>query len=214
MGTRSTRGWLVAAVAGLCVVAGGGGYAISQMSKSDRADGPHVMAPLAQPAAESPPATPGATVTPPPAAAPTTPAAATQTGEGAPQIWRPITPSPTLGDHAAHAADGKPADSKPADTAADGKPATSRLVDSKQPAGDPSSNTKAVPTKPPAERKATERKATEHKAADAKPAEAKPAEAKPAEAKPGETKPGAKPATKPTKPTKPKPSDDLFDNRK
>ena len=208
MGTRSTRGWLVAAVAGLCVVAGGGGYAISQMSKSERASGPHVMAPLAQPTAESPPATPGATATPSPAA-PTTPApAATQTGSDAPPTWRPITPSPTLVDHAAHAADGKPADSKP-DAAADGKPATSRLVDSKQPAGDPFSNAKSVAPRPPAERKATERKATE-----AKPAEAKPAETKPAETKPAETKPAAKPATKPTKPAKPKPSDDLFYNRK
>jgi len=69
--TRSNRGWLIAGVTSLCVVAGAGGYAISQLSKSDNTrQEPHVQAPQAalQPTPEPPAPTPAET-TPTPAAA-------------------------------------------------------------------------------------------------------------------------------------------------
>jgi serine/threonine-protein kinase len=184
--SRGGRGWMIAAVAGLCVLAGGGGYAISQMSRAERdPGGPHVMAPPPsqppQPASEPAPAATAAAA-PPAAPAPAAPAPASGSaptpGSDAPPTWHPIAASPTFADHPA---DAKPADPKPADAKpADGKPATSRLVDSKQP--------------------------VEHKPA------AKPAEPRSAEPKPTEPKSAAKPASKPPK-SRPKSSDDLFDNR-
>src|SRR5262249_32348001 len=42
--TRANRGWLIASVAGLCVLAGGGGYAVSQMSRDHHADESPVQA--------------------------------------------------------------------------------------------------------------------------------------------------------------------------
>ena len=55
VGARSNRGLLIAGIVSLCVVAGVGGYAISQASRGDRShDGPHVMAPAATPAAQPP----------------------------------------------------------------------------------------------------------------------------------------------------------------
>jgi hypothetical protein len=210
--SRNTRGWLIAGVTGLCVLAAGGGYALSQLSRTDHGStGTHVMAPLPQqPASEPAPPVPPAPATPapitptppavaapapPPAPAPTAPATTKAPAPEAPSTWHPITASPTFVEHSG---DGKPAP-KPDEPRPDGKPATSRLIDSKQP----------IPPSP--EAKAAERKSA------ARPAEAK-ATARPAEtkatARPAETKAGSpKPETKPAKPAKPKAGDDLFDSR-
>ena len=193
--TRGARGWLIASVAGLCVVAGGGGYAISQMSRAGGPREPHVQAPLAQePAAGAAPSPQAAAPSPqaaapsPSAAAPSPPAAAPSPSSAAgsadaPSTWRPRSPAPTLGDHAASpAANHTPAEDPPSDA----KFARSHPEDRKQPA--------LRSAKP-----------------DVKPAEPRRADAKP-------TRPAAepRPATKPAKPAKPKPtpSDDLFGNRR
>ena len=171
--TRSGRSWLIAGVAGLCMLAGGGGYAISQMSRTEHdTGGPHVLAPLPpQPASEPkpPPPAPAAAVAAPaaptPAPAATTPSPTPAPASDAPTTWHSMAPSPTFGDRPSdHPADAKPADPKPAD----GKPATNRLIDSKQP--------------------------VEHKPA-ARPSEPKPAEPKPA------AKPSAKPTKPRTRPS-------------
>jgi eukaryotic-like serine/threonine-protein kinase len=153
--TRSARARLIAGVASLCVAAGGGGYAISQLSRgSDGPREPHVlMPPRSEPAAAAPasgsaataPADPAAPPTAPPTAPPAaapapapSPAAAAPTAAGmptapdAPPTWHPTTPPKTLtADHPADAhADPKPAGVAPTD----GKPASQRAVDSKQPA--------------------------------------------------------------------------------
>src|SRR5262249_5573830 len=58
--TRGGRGWLIAGVAGLCVLAGGGGYAVSQLSRTEHdTGGTHVLLPLpSQPASEPKPPPP------------------------------------------------------------------------------------------------------------------------------------------------------------
>ena len=184
MRARNPRGWLIAGVASLCVLAGAGGYAVSQMSKSsDATHEPHVVAPAAR-AAESP--APAATP-PAPAPAPAAPTTAPPPAAASPPPTAPAAApaKPTIADHAARPADAKPVDAKPADAkpadseAGDGSPTTPRLIDAKRP----------VDT------------------GDGKPA-SKPSASKPA-AKPGEPKPTAKPPGK-----KPKPDDSLFDNRR
>ena len=147
--TRGNRGLLVAGIATLCVIAGAGGYAVSQISRSDSArsdnvhEGPHVLAPTAavQPAAPesaAPEPTPAAAAaTPAPAAAAPTPPV-----PDAPTPWKPSSPTPTIVEHQATAptptvitppaTDAKPpvtkptTDAKPAVTkpATDAKPAT------------------------------------------------------------------------------------------
>jgi serine/threonine-protein kinase len=234
--TRGSRAWLIGGVAGLCVLAGGGGYAISQMSKTDRrADEPHVMAPLSRPTTDPPPppdpAAPSSTTKPTPAApVPTTPAAATAPAAG-------TTPAAAA---TAPTTDTKPADGKPA---TDTKPAAA--------AGTPDSQSwrpsAPAPTFPdhakPGETKAGETKATETKSGtrtkptDAdKPANAHLVDAKQPGAKSSDTKAAksgdktggdktgdakssdakssdAKTGTKSTSKPKSKPSDDLFDSR-
>jgi serine/threonine-protein kinase len=188
--TRGNRGLLIAGIAVLCVMAGAGGYAVSQMSRSDGTrsdsapgthDGPHVLAPsaAAQPTTPDPapasaaPTTAAAPAATPPAPEPTTDAATP---------WKPTSPTPTIVEH---------------------------------PAGAP---TPTVVTPPPAEPKpAAPKPAAEPKPAAPKPAaEPKPAaaEPKPAAAKPAATKPVAEPKPAAPKPaTKPKKGDDLFDTR-
>jgi serine/threonine-protein kinase len=226
---RASRGWVIASVAGLCVLAAGGGYAISQLSRSDRGE-PHVLAPT--------PATQPAAATPSTA----TPAAAT----------------PTVANSAdSKPADSKPADSKPADSKpADSKPADSKPADIKpadiKPTDTKSADTKPVDSQPatPAVTKSADTKSADTKPADTKPtpagtksadtrstahAVAKPTDAKPATsavAKSADTKAatssGTGADTKPARSTdskagdtkssksrsKSKPSDDLFDNRR
>jgi serine/threonine protein kinase len=188
--TRQTRGWLIAGVAGLCVLAGAGGYAVSQMSKSS--DGPHVIAPAAR-AVESPTPTPPAPTAMPPAPAPTPPAPAPAPAPTpTPPAPTPPAPAPTptgrtptIADHAADKpADRKPAEAKPAEAGAgDGSPTTPKLMDARRPVdtGDTGDPGDTRPT--------------------TKPAASKPA--KPADARPA------------SKPSKPRPKDDsLFDNRR
>jgi len=127
--TRGARGLLIASVAGLCVIAGGGGYAISQMSRSDGPREPHVQAPLSQePAAPSPAAAaaPQAAPPAPPATPPPPPPTAAAPPPDAASTWLPTAPAPTLGDHAADAANPKAADAP--------RPDSPPMVDSKQPA--------------------------------------------------------------------------------
>jgi len=184
--TRGGRGWLIAGVAGLCVLAGGGGYAISQMSRSGgMRNEPHVRAPLPQaaaqptpPAPEAPPPAPEAPPVPqaPPAAVPATPPAVPPApAADVPPTWKPTSPTPTIVEHPAVAPpEPKPAVAPPPPEA---KPAV------------------APPEPEPKPRPAVTRLAP-------KPAVTKPAP----ESKPAVPKPAAKPA-------KPKKPDDLFDSR-
>jgi eukaryotic-like serine/threonine-protein kinase len=186
--TRSARGWLIASVAALCVLAAGGGYAISQLSRpDDSARETRVHAPLPQaasvPAAAAAAAAPS--TAPSTATAPGAPTEPTGTpASDAPSTWRANpTVKPTIPDHSADA------DRKPDARAADGSPAHPRLIDSKRPA--------ATKT---ADAKSTDAKSSDSKSSDGKSA--------------GKT--SAKPVeSKPAKSTKSKPkTDDLFDTRR
>jgi serine/threonine protein kinase len=68
---RASRGWLIGSIMGLCVLAGVGGYAISQMSKPDGGgrNEPHVLAPL--PTVQPAPLPAAPVAKPEPVAAPT-----------------------------------------------------------------------------------------------------------------------------------------------
>jgi eukaryotic-like serine/threonine-protein kinase len=193
--TRSGRGLLIAGILGLCVVAGVGGYAVSQMSKSD--------------------ATTGTTGTPAATGTTTTPAAAAAT--------QPAAAKPD--DSAAAAKpDDKPAtaakpDDKPSSAAKpDDKPATPAKLDNADPAVAKPADDKPAVDRPAVDKPAVDRPAVDKPAVD-KPAVDKPADkrpARPASVKPTERKPPvAKPDDRrPSKPTKPKPDDDLFDSRR
>jgi serine/threonine-protein kinase len=152
--SRGNRGWLIAGVAFLCVAAGGGGYAISQLSRGG--DGgprePHVMAPAPRPepaAAALPSGTPTTAPADPPAPAqPPAPPAAAPTGEKpAAAAGKPA--APVDGKPAATPADDKPAaaaDGKPASAPGDDRPAD-RLIDAKHPLGPtPDTRPAAKPT--------------------------------------------------------------------
>ncbi len=198
--TRGNRGLLVAGIAVLCVIAGAGGYAVSQMSRSDSThsettthDGPHVMAPsaAAQPASPAPTeaehaaAEPTAAKPAPAAAEPTAakpaPAAAEPASDTA-TPWKAAATTPTIVEHPA----ATPTPTVITPPAAESKPAATK------PAAEP----KPAVTKP----------ATEPKPAAAEP--------KPAATKPAVTKPVTEPKPAVTKPaTKPKKGDDLFDTR-
>jgi serine/threonine-protein kinase len=202
--TRSARGWLIASVAGLCVLAAVGGYAISQLSRPDDRSGEtrvHAPEPAAAPSAPAAAAAPAApTSSAPstaPSASPTTPSApsaapstatapsaptepAGAPASDAPATWR-ANPAvkPTLPDHAADAS----TDKKPGAKAADGSPAHPRLIDSKHPA-----------------------------TTDAKSTDSKPGDSKSGDSKSGKTV--AKPVeSKSAKPSKPKKDEDLFGTR-
>jgi serine/threonine protein kinase len=226
--TRANRGWLISSVAGLCVLAGGGGYAISQMSKPNHhPDEPHVMAPLTRAASEptAPAPTPSAAaptaaaspVTPSTAAAlatPPAPAAVTPTA-AAPTAPVAVEPRPAVATPpVAAAADPSSAwrattpaptfpdhAAQPTDSKGSGKPAVARTAGS-QLVEPRSASSTLIDAKHPGERaRPTETKAI-----------AKPA--KPTQAKPADARSTSKPAeTKPSKSTKTKPSDDLFDDR-
>jgi len=117
----SRRGWLIAGVAFLCVAAGGGGYAISQLSRGDAGPRePHVLAPAPRPEPAAAPAsgTPPAAPADPPAPAP--------------------APAAPTGDKPAAAADGTPATAP-----ADDRPAGD-LVDAKHPSASPMDTVHAV----------------------------------------------------------------------
>jgi serine/threonine-protein kinase len=87
--TRRNRRWLVAGVASLCVMAGIGGYAVSQLSRSDSTrHEPHVQAP--PPALQPTPEPPAPTPT---AAAATS---AMQTIVEHPAVAEPTPPAPAL----------------------------------------------------------------------------------------------------------------------
>ena len=225
-GPRSGRGWLIACVAGLCVLAGGGGYAISQLSRSDRGE-PHVLAPTpaAQPAAATPTAATPAAATPnaaTPSAA--TPSAATssdtRSAATAPGDTRSADTKPAV----ANSADTRSAETKPT-VATDTKspdatpvaPAASRSADTKSatPTATKSADTKPVKSADTKSATSSGTKATETKATETKATETKAAETKAAETKAAETKSAKSTDAKPSKSrSKSKPSDDLFDNRR
>jgi hypothetical protein len=134
---RGNRAWLIAGVASLCVAAGGGGYAVSQLSRGggDGPREPHVMAPSprSEPAASPPSATPATSPADPPAPPATAPAplAAAPTPVAAPPAAAEAKPAAAPGD-------GKPADS------ADGKPA-GKLVDAQHLSSPPPDTRPAKP---------------------------------------------------------------------
>jgi serine/threonine-protein kinase len=208
--TRGRRGLLVAGIASLCALAGVGGYAISQASRSaSTRDERHVDAPqtAVQPSpapVETAPAETAPTahaagdplaaahasdvpaLTPPaaarPAAAPPTPAA------DVPVTWKPSSPMPTIVEPPAGAA-----------TATD----------------DDDPGPAAAPKPAPAATKPAPADAKPAPADTARPAVARPAAAKPAVVRTAPAADSQTPATRPqTRPaTKPKKSDDLFDSR-
>jgi serine/threonine-protein kinase len=194
---RSKRGWIVAGIASLCAVAGIGGYAVSQVSRSTGTgtrEERHVDAPSPQAGAsrsltpaEPTPAQPAATMpaadpTAPPTTAPA-PAPTADVPPAAPTIADPPPPAPPPA--ATPASDG---DRRPAAV-------TQPVPDAPTPA-------------PPGVRSPS-----------AKPPGARSPSAKPPGAKPSGVKPSVKPAPTtetpgPTpRPTKPKKSDGLFDSR-
>ena len=162
--TRGGRGWIIAGLAALSIVAGAGGYAISQLAHQDSAQHDGAANAAAEPTAPPPPATvlpvaPPAAATPqpvPPAAATPQPAAA--------------TPQPVATTTA------EPAASKPATTpAAAPKP----IVQPTTPAvaAQPAAIVKPAPAPPGATKTSGDHAAT-RPASDPKPATTKPAKPK------------------------------------
>jgi serine/threonine protein kinase len=159
VGTRGGRGLVIAGVASLCVVAGIGGYAISQLSRSDNTrHEPHVQAPLPQAARQPAPAPPA----PAPAPAPAPPAPAMPAADVHP-TWHPTTPTPTIIEHPAT----DPAPTEPSPPA-EPKPADARPA-----------STRPASTRPASTRPASTRPASTRPATDAKPAGTRPAGTKP-----------------------------------
>jgi eukaryotic-like serine/threonine-protein kinase len=206
--TRSNRGFLIAGVLALCVVAGVGGYAISQMSKPDTRVRVQAPPPTVAPAAE-PAGAPGeaAEPTPAPAAAVAEPAA--------PEAPADAKREDKPGDEPADKAAVKPAVAVPAiGKATTAKPAAAKPAAAKLPTDGPFTSPMSL-VKPADAEPANKPAVTP--AAD-KPAVVKPA--KPADRK-SSTRSGSrstskpdKPAEKPAeKPTKPRKADDLFDTR-
>jgi serine/threonine-protein kinase len=228
--TRGGRGWLIGGILGLCVLAGVGGYAVSQLSKGDRELQP--AAEPTRPAGDVPataisapavPVAPAATASPAPAPAPA-PAATVAPAEPAPTSTPPGHPA---APETADVAPGSTAKPVPTPTSA-AKPVAAPTSAAK-PVVAPTSAAKPVPgpaattpspapaattAKPaPAATKPAAPAASDHAAT--KPASTDHAAAKPAStdhtaAKPAsDSKPAAtKPATKPNKK-----ADDLFDTR-
>jgi serine/threonine protein kinase len=156
--SRGGRGLMIAGIASLCVVAGVGGYAVSQLSRSGhstRSDDstrsePHVQMP------QPPPATPPAPPVPAPAkptTPPTTPAPTPAPAADAPATWKPTSPMPTIVEHPVDTptVNAPPPDAaKPAVT----RPATTRPAT--KPAAKPEPATKpAAKPEPAATRPAT-----------------------------------------------------------
>jgi eukaryotic-like serine/threonine-protein kinase len=201
---RGGRGLLIAGIASMCIIAGVGGYAISQVSRREASADPtrtepHVVAPAPTPARQptiadtapapstTPPA-PAPSTTPPaptPPAATTAPAVAHDEPAANPSPWKATPAVPTIigGD-----APAKPAD-KPAEAAGD------------RPAG------KLIDTAVPIPADASARKAADRPVHRATPPE-------PRAAPPAPTPTTDHAASKKPKPGKAKPGDDLFDSRK
>ena len=188
--TPRSRGLLIAGVATLCVLAGVGGYAISQATKSTPGrSGPHVDAPALRtdspPEATQPaPTTPTATT---PAATATTTTAttttATTTTATTTTATQPSATQPSATQPAATA--NAPTSPPPAPPSPTGEPGAPAAVTP------PAAASSAVVVEPPAaDPKKPARRATEPRPSSKSPAE-------------------PRPTTKP----KPKKSDDLFDTR-
>jgi eukaryotic-like serine/threonine-protein kinase len=168
--SRGSHGWMIAGILGLCVVAGVGGYAVSQMSKTDnRAEPASAAAPAAaSPAPEVPVTVKPAPVAPPPPPVappaavvksappaeppappghPAPPASATVTEP--PTTWKPTTPSPTIVEHPAEAKPAAPTapDTRPAAVAKPAEPKHDSASDAKAPTAKPGSKP-AKPKKP------------------------------------------------------------------
>jgi serine/threonine-protein kinase len=228
--TRGNRGLLIAGVASLCILAGVGGYAISQATKSGSArNEPHVDAPVMRPASPAAPsAKPGEAPTSaaPPAAAPPTaapPTAAPPTAAppaAAPPTASPPTASPPSASPPSASPQSAPPPSAPPPPSSppSAPPPPSSPPSASPPSASPPSGREAI-TKPQT-RDDSKPVATPKPGGETQPADTKPGsstDAKPADAKPGsstDAKSGAKPTTEP-KPARPKPkkSDDLFDTR-
>jgi serine/threonine-protein kinase len=200
-GPRGGRGWLIGGILGLCVLAGVGGYAVSQLSKGEpqpAADVPaaKVSAPADPLPAATPAPAPATTVAPAPATpvAPTTttppghPAAASEPAVVAPAPTAKPVPSPAA---AANPAPMAATAAKPVPGPAVATPAPAAAATTAKPS--PAATKPATPSAPAAsDHTATKPATTDHTAA-------KPA----SDAKPAATKPA----------TKPKKADDLFDSR-
>jgi eukaryotic-like serine/threonine-protein kinase len=189
--TRGNRGFLIAGVASLCILAGVGGYAISQATKSGNTrNEPHVDAPAMRPAT-APVAQPAPPSAAPPSATPTTapsPGPEAATTPDTRDESKPIG-TPTPGGKARPTTAAKPTDEVEPTTAP--KP-TDEPTAAPRPAGE------ATPT-------------TTSRSTDG----TKPADARPGTGSRTDAKPGTRSTTEPRPPARPRPkrSDDLFDTR-
>ena len=227
----TNRGLVVAGVVALCVLAGVGGYAVSQVSKpSGRADNgrnePHVQAPPPTPAAPAT-AAPANVAATAPATAPAAPAnvaaSATAPATVAPANVAASATAPATVAPANVAASATAPTAAPSTTApAVASPSTVAPAVASPNAASPntaspntaspntaspntaSPNTASPNTAAPAVAKPPTAAPAATQPAAAKPATAKPPAAKPAAAKPAAAKPAA---------AKPKKPDDLFDSR-
>jgi serine/threonine-protein kinase len=204
--TRGNRGLLIAGVAALCILAGVGGYAISQATKTNHGrNEPHVDAPAMRPAAPPSGAKPAEAEAKPAdsnASNGANPAGTNSAGTNSDEI-KPTDSNPSIS--------AKPADSNasigatPAGTTPAGTNPTGTNAAGTNAAGTNAAGTNAAGTNT-GEIKPGESNAP----ADAKAADAKAADAKASDAK--DTRSGGKPTDAKSKP-KPKKSDDLFDTR-
>jgi serine/threonine-protein kinase len=237
---RSSRGLLIAGVTTLCILAGVGGYAVSQVSKPSNARGarnePHVQAPPPTPAAQPPP--PPAASPPtaaPSAAAPSAaaPPAASPPAASPPAASPPTASPPTASPPAASPSAASPptasppAASPPAASPSAASPPAALPSAASSPAATPASSAKPAASKP-AVAKPTTKPDAFSTTPPASTAATKPAVAKPTtkpdafsttqpastaatKPAPGDARPATKPAKKPS--TRPKKPDSLFDSR-
>jgi serine/threonine-protein kinase len=160
LGTRGGRGWIIAGLAALSVVAGAGGYAISQLSHQD----PSANAPAAvsEPAAPPPPAA----VTPP-APATVAPIAPVPVEAPPPPIHPVPPPDKVAAPVATKPVDTRPPDMKPVDAKPAAKPA---VVSAPAPAAEPKHTAtkpaSPVPARPASDSKPAATKPTKIKKAD------------------------------------------------
>jgi serine/threonine protein kinase len=131
--TRGSRGWLIGSIMGLCVLAGVGGYAISQMSKPDGRNEPHVLAPL--PTVQPAPVPPAPVAKPVAAATPVAPSA----------------PPPVVEEPAAKPGPAEP-ESRARPALTDANVAKKPAVEPRRPQAKPTVKP-AVETRPPAKKK-------------------------------------------------------------
>jgi serine/threonine-protein kinase len=160
LSSRSNRGWLIGGIMSLCVIAGVGGYAISQMSKPEpkpeTRNEPHVLAPVPanQPTSEAStaaPVTPASAPAPGPAVKP--PAAGAPAAPPATASDAPAAPAATVADHPSAKPVAASAPAPAEDTRPDtGEPRAHEVLIDANPGGKkPAPEPKRTATKPSAE---------------------------------------------------------------